>query len=61
MILLVMAMGNLWVFLNPSLPVSVCTHTHAQWVQIFTGLALGMDMGMDLKKKKVWAILDTIQ
>ena len=54
----VMAMGNPWVFLDPSLPISIYTHTHWAWVRIFTGLALGMDMGtvstdmgMDLKKK----------
>jgi hypothetical protein len=41
----VLDMGNPWVNITLSLPVSVCTHTHDTWVRICTGLSKDTDMG----------------
>ena len=43
---IVLDMGNPWVFLTLSLPVSVCTRTHVSWVRVLTGFPLGTDKGM---------------
>ena len=37
--------GNPWVFLGLSVPVSACTHTPEEWVQICMVFFAGMDMG----------------
>jgi hypothetical protein len=42
---IVLDMGNPWVFLALSLPVSVNTRTHGPWVRVLTDLALGTGMG----------------
>ena len=39
---LVKDMGNPWVFFTLSVPVSVHTHTHDAWVQVYTGFNMGV-------------------
>jgi hypothetical protein len=45
-LLVVIDMGNPWVVLGLSVPISVCTHTQEAWVWVLTGFPLGTDMGI---------------
>jgi hypothetical protein len=42
----VIDMGNPWVVMGLSVPISVCTHTPEVWVRVPTGFPLGTDMGI---------------
>ena len=44
-VVVVLDMGNPWVFFTLSLPVSVCTRTHVSWVRVHAGFPLGTGKG----------------